>query len=432
MPKISDYFQSVETSVLRMAQSEFQNRNDDTEALNMSIGNVSLPIHPKIKERLFDFKNSSLGDGIVKYTNTEGEENTKQAFLKTVQIWGFDTSNLFTQITDGASQAMQLVLSGCAGNFSGEQKKILVFAPLYGNYMQIAKRLNVSFVFIPRFLDEKGLWSMPSFLEIEKVIEKEKINAILIIPYDNPSGDFLNQEKINEIASLCIKHNLWLISDEAYRGLVYKEKNVSSIWGMDLEKYPEIFGKRISLESASKLWNGCGLRIGALITDNEDFYKKSVAENTANLAPNTIGQYLFSAILEESEQDLRNWIFDLRNFYQEILLGFEEKIKKEIEGVIVSLTKSAIYLVLDFRNVIEDFDSKDFVFFCAKEGRVSIDKSFLTFLACPMEDFYGKDFGYLGKTQIRVALVLSKEKNFLAIKVLGELLRLYKEKNGKE
>ena len=128
----------------------------------------------------------------------------------------------------------------------------------------------------------------------------------------------------------------------------------------------------------------------------------------------------------------RNWIFDLRNFYQEKLLGFEEEIKKEIKGVVVSRTKSAIYLVLDFRDIMDGFDSKDFVLFCAKEGRVSIDKSFFTFLACPMEDFYGQEFGYLGKTQIRVALVLSKEKNFLAIKVLGELFKLYKEKNGKK
>ena len=104
-----------------------------------------------------------------------------------------------------------------------------------------------------------------------------------------------------EYASLCVKYNLWIISDEAYRELAYeKGKETSSIWTLTNKDVPGIEGRRISLETASKVWNACGLRIGAIITDNALCYEKSVAEYTANLSANTLGQYIFGAWLDES------------------------------------------------------------------------------------------------------------------------------------
>ena len=88
-----------------------------------------------------------------------------------------------------------------------------------------------------------------------------------------------------EYTKLCVKHNLWIISDEAYRELAYEQgKETSSIWALTDKDVPGIEGRRISLETASKVWNACGLRIGAIITDNKWCYEKSVAEYTANLS----------------------------------------------------------------------------------------------------------------------------------------------------
>ncbi len=77
---------------------------------------------------------------------------------------------------------------------------------------------------------------------------------------------------------------MWMVSDEAYRELYYEEgKDLVSVWSLNDSEVPGIEGRRISIETASKVWNACGLRIGAVITDNELFNNRSVAEYTANL-----------------------------------------------------------------------------------------------------------------------------------------------------
>ena len=126
--------------------------------------------------------------------------------------------------------------------------------------------------------------------EVESKIKKYKPNALLVIPYDNPTGQFLTQQTLIELAKICIKYGIWLVSDEAYRPLFYNEGEQSSIWNINENSVPGINGCRISIESSSKVWNACGLRIGAIVTDNDEFHEKAVSEYTANLCANSIGQ----------------------------------------------------------------------------------------------------------------------------------------------
>ena len=119
-----------------------------------------------------------------------------------------------------------------------------------------------------------------------------------------------------------LKYNIWLVSDEAYRGLYYKTQSDSvSIWSLTDNVIPGIEGRRISIESSSKVWNACGLRIGGLVTDNATFNEKSIYEYTANLSANSIGQEIFGELAKENIQTLRKWIFDQR----QILLYFDER-----------------------------------------------------------------------------------------------------------
>src|SRR5690606_13157045 len=126
---------------------------------------------------------------------------------------------------------------------------------------------------------------LPKMEQIEALIRKHKPGGLLVIPYDNPTGQLYSREQLLELAALCVKHNLWLVSDESYRELYYVEGRTVSIWGLSDAEVPGVEGRRIGLESASKVWNACGLRIGALVTDNEEFHRAAVAENTANLCP---------------------------------------------------------------------------------------------------------------------------------------------------
>jgi aspartate aminotransferase len=429
-PNISNHFKSIKPSSIRAAQIAFLNRLDDVKAINASTGNVSLPMHPAMKERMFSLNSaeSPFVDGIVKYSQTVGFEETNKAFLNIIASSGFGTDGLYSQITDGGSQAMELVLLGVTDVGAGP---ILMIDPAYTNYKAMAKRTQRDIVSFPRDLDDDGKFSLPEINAIEEVIKKHNPSALVVIPYDNPTGHYYSHSDLIEIAKICVKHNMWMISDEAYRELNYTDDDASSIWKLSAYEVPGIEGRRISIETASKVWNACGLRIGAIVTDSEEFHKKSVAENTANLCSNVIGQYIFGALANESHEDLQKWYSDQRNHYQNVMSELKGDLVAELPGIIVSSPDSSIYTVVDFKNIAKPgFDSAEFVLWCASEGKVDVDGEDMTFLASPMASFYNTTDGESnpGSTQVRIAFVLNEEETKLIPPIFAELFRQYEAK----
>jgi len=409
-PSLSIHFQKRLPSPIRLAQIEFLKRTDHVVGVNVAIGNVTLPMHPAMTERMFSLgsKEGSFQDGVVKYSATIGKAETNQTFFHLIECSGFSTKGLFSQITDGASHAMELTLLGVCGPAGSMKLPILLIDPTYTNYSSLASRIGRSTVSITRHLEENGKFTLPKLEIIEKTIQEFKPSALLVIPYDNPTGQFFPQETLDQLGKLCVKYNLWFVSDEAYRDLFYTKNQTSSIWGVTENEVPGITGRRISIESASKIWNACGLRIGALITDNEEFHNQAVAENTANLCANVIGQYIFSALLYESKEKIQTWFQNQRDYYAKMARSVTEGFKKEIPKIIVSHPDAALYTVVDLRNVLgAHFDAKDFCMYAAKDGQVNLNGVKTTLLVAPMEGFYSPKPGNVnpGKTQMRLAYV---------------------------
>ena len=432
MPKFSKHFESIQPSAIRMAQIEFSKRTDKTQAINTAIGNVSLPLHPALSKRMFnlDNENSPFKDGIVRYTSTRGLEETNRAFLNIIAASGFDTSSLYSQITTGGSQAMGLVISGVTGASGSDESPLMLIDAAYTNYNALALRLGKKTVSVTRTLEESGNFTLPSTDEIEALINTHKPAALVIIPYDNPTGQYYDKKTLIKLSRLAVKHDMWIISDEAYRELYYVDGAASSIWSISEDDVKGISGRRISIESASKVWNGCGLRIGAIITDNELFSERAVAENTAELCSPAIAQYIFGALAEEPIDKLQSWFHKQREYYREINLNLNRNFKKELPKIIISSPDASIYSVIDVRNLTDNFDATDFVKFCATEGCVDIDGDSYTLLVAPMAGFYSKKNGDKnpGKTQMRIAFVESCEKMKLVPKLFAELFRAYTSK----
>jgi aspartate aminotransferase len=425
-PKLSKHFESRKPSAIRMAQIEFMKREDNVEALNTAIGNVSLPIHHAIQKRLFNLhsENSPFYDGVVKYTPSVGTEEANKAFLHIISSSGFNTDNLYSMITDGGSQVMELVLLAVCGPAGSSEHPILLIDPAYTNYNAFASRLGRKTVSVRRNLQDNGKFTLPDIKEIEKTIEKYKPRALVVIPYDNPTGHFYDHKTMLTLGKLCVKHNLWMISDEAYREFHYSDCNASSIWGLTEDVIPGIEGRRISIETASKVWNGCGLRIGALITDNKDFHDKSLAEYTANLCANAIGQYVFGALAHVSHDDLNKWYIKQREYYKPMMSALRTNLKEKLPGIIVSSPDAALYSVIDMRNIAKPgFKSLDFVLYCARKGKVDIDGEQFTLLVAPMSGFYSIKEGEKnpGDTQMRIAFIERPEKMILIPHLLKSL-----------
>jgi len=429
-PNMSAHFKARRPSAIRLAQIEFAKRTDNVIAINTAIGNVSLPMPPAMQKRMFNLSagDSPFEQGVVKYTATVGYKETNKAFLNIIASSGFKTDGLYSQITDGGSQAMELVITGTCGPAGSKEKPILLIDAAYTNYMSMAQRLGRSIVSFTRFLAEHGKFTFPDLNEVNKLMKEHKPGAIVVIPYDNPTGQFIDHNTLVKLAKLCVENNMWLICDEAYRELHYVKHDPVSIWGLTENEVPGITGRRISIETSSKVWNACGLRIGALVTDNKDFHERAVAENTAALCSNAIGQYIFGALAHESHEALNKWYSKQRQYYYGMLSTLTDDLKQRLPGIIVSSPDASIYSVVDVRKVAKPgFDAIDFVMWCATKGKVNIDGIDTTLLVAPMAGFYNIIRGEKnpGTTQMRIAYVETPENMKKVPLLFAELFKQY-------
>ncbi len=435
VPKLSAHFQTREPSVIRISQIRFAERNDDTRAINVAIGNVSLPMHPAMIRRMKSLgdPNSPFAAGVVKYTATVGLPETNQAFLEVIASSGFDTEGLRCQVTDGGSQGMELVILGCCGPAGSDERPLLLIDAAYTNYLSFAERVGRRTVSITRTLQPDGKFTLPPIDEIEAVVAEHRPGAMVVIPYDNPTGHYYDHAAMTALARICVQHDLWMISDEAYRELYYTDDPVSSVWALTEDEVPGITGRRISIETASKVWNACGLRIGGLVTDDPEFHARAVAENTASLCPNSIGQYVYGGLADESHEDLQRWYAGLRGYYREMMTSVTDDLRARLPGVIVSSPDASIYSVVDVRNVARpDFDALQFVLWCASRGAVDLDGHPTTVLTAPMAGFYSTpaDQPNPGRMQMRIAYVEPPETMAVVPRLLAELLTRYEETRG--
>lgn len=432
-PQLSEHFASRQPSDIRIAGIRFARRTDGARAVNVAIGNVSLPMHPAMTARMKTLgePGTPFAGGVVGYTGTVGTDECRKAFLNVIASSGFPTEGLHCQVTDGGSQAMELVLLGTCGPAGTAERPLLLIDAAYTNYKAFANRLGRGTVSIMRHLNPDGHYSLPSIEDIEAVIREKKPGALLVIPYDNPTGHFYDHETLVALGRLCVAHGLWMVSDEAYRELNYTGQPSSSVWRLTEEEVPGICGRRISIETASKVWNACGLRIGALVTDNEAFHTQAVAENTAGLCSNAIGQHIFGALAHESAEALQEWYGHQRGYYRSMLEAFTEKTRALLPGAIVSSPDASIYSVVDLRDIVgPDFDSLEFVLFCASEGVVEAEDGRWTLLVAPMKGFYDCPRGTEnpGRTQMRVAFVETPERMERVPVLLAALVEQYRAK----
>lgn len=446
MPKLSPLFQTRKPSSVRVAQQLFSQRADGVVAINAAVGNVKQPMHPKMVAAMqaVGRADSPFAGGVVAYSESSGTQLAQATFLHIIASSGFDTTGLQALVVDGGSQAMEMIVVGLAGD--GADRPLLMFDPVYSNYRSFAQRTGRKVVSLPRDLQPDGSFSFPSRQVIEEAIKKHQPSAIVVIPYDNPSGQQMSLAELQMVAEVCVVHDLWLVSDEAYRELSYNElsstdltneeaatnqSTPSSIWAFTEATVPGITGRRVSIETASKVWNACGLRIGALVTDNPELYQAALAEQTINLCAPVIEQYIFASLLEESHQNLQKWYQHQRSFYGQRLQQVAQKLKELEPTLLISKPAAALYLVVDFKqSAPAGFNTTAFAQYLASQGSIGLNGRPTTLLVSPMAGFYDS-VNYVqpdgsntnpGQTQIRLAVVCPDAE----LAVLPELLvKLY-------
>jgi len=334
----------------------------------------------------------------VEYSHSAGNETYRRGLAKYYQGIGVDISHEDILITTGGSEAIMFAFWSCL-NLGDE---VIIPEPFYTNYNGFAVAAGVKVKPITANI-ENG-FALPSVSDFEKLIT-EKTKAIMICNPNNPTGYLYSRDELEALRQLALKYELYLFADEVYREFCYDGNEHFSV--MNLEGLEE---NVVLMDSVSKRYSACGVRIGALISKNKKLIGTALKFAQARLSPPSLGQVLGEAALETPPD-----YFD--TVYQEYIerRNYVIAALNEIQDVYAPMPQGAFYSIV--RLPIDDADRfcqwllEDFQF----ENQ--------TVMLAPATGFYATQG--LGKDEVRIAYVLKIEDLKNAVSCLKAALKVY-------
>lgn len=358
--------------------------------------NIGQPDIPTPEEGLEAVRN--LDRKILEYSPSDGFRSYREKLVHYYAKYNIHVSADDIIITTGGSEAVLFAFLACLN--PGDE--IIVPEPAYANYMAFA--VSSGAVIRPVVSTIEEGFSLPPIEKFEELIN-ERTKGIMICNPNNPTGYLYSRAEMNQIKNLVQKHNLYLFSDEVYREFIYTgSPYISALHLYGIEE------NVVLIDSVSKRYSECGIRIGALITKNKELRKVLMKFCQARLSPPLLGQIVAEASLEASEEYERT-MYDEYVERRKFLIDSLNR----IPGVYSPIPMGAFYTLV--RLPVDDAD--DFCAWCLSDFEYEGQTIFLA----PASGFYTEPG--LGKNEVRMAYVLKKEDLSKAIKVLEKALDTY-------
>ncbi len=341
---------------------------------------------------------------VLEYSPSEGILSFRKKLVEYYHKFNIDVCTDDIIITTGGSEAVFFSFMACLD--PGDE--IIVPEPAYANYMAFAISCGAVIKTISSTIDEG--FALPSVEKFEALITP-RTKAILICNPNNPTGYLYTRKEMNQIRDLVRKYDLFLFSDEVYREFCYTGAPYISAFHLE-----GIENNVILVDSVSKRYSECGIRIGALITKNKQVRENVMKWCQARLSPPLIGQIMAEASLDTPEEYMR----DVYDEYVERRKFLIDGLNR-IPGCYSHIPMGAFYTVA--RLPIDDADK--FCAWCLEE----FDYEGQTIFMAPASGFYTTPG--LGKNEVRLAYVLKKEDLAKALVVLEKALETYNKKGKK-
>ncbi len=337
---------------------------------------------------------------ILAYSRSEGSENYRTKIANYYKKNDIHVTHNDIIVTTGGSEALLFAF----GSIMDEEDEVIIPEPFYANYNGFSTASSVKVV--PVISKIENNFALPPIEEFEKLITP-KTKAILICNPGNPTGYLYSREEIKKLAAIVKKHDLFLIADEVYREFVYDGiTHYSILQESGLEEHA------IVIDSVSKRYSMCGARIGYLVSKNEEVIKTALKFAQARLSPPTLAQIASEAALETPQSYFDDVIDEYVKRRNILISGLEN-----IEGVKVAKPNGAFYCIAE----LPVKNSDDF----ARWLLESFDYENNTVMVAPAAGFYSTPG--VGLNQIRIAYVLNENSLKLAIKILEEALKVYRD-----
>ncbi len=397
--------------IRKLAPLAYAAEDEGVKIYRLNIGQPDLPTPQKALDVL-----KSIDRTTLEYSPSQGYRSLREALVGYYDRYQIKLNADEIIITSGGSEAVLFAFMSCLN--PGDE--IIVPEPAYANYMSFAISAGAVIRTVATTIDEG--FCLPKVERFEELIN-ERTKAILICNPNNPTGYLYTQREMRQIRDLVKKYNLYLFSDEVYREFIYTGSPYIS--AMHLEGIEQHV---VLIDSVSKRYSECGIRIGALITKNKAVRDTVMKFCQARLSPPLIGQIVAEASIEGTEA-----------YSREVYEEYTERRKCLIDGVnripgcYTPIPMGAFYTVAK----LPVDDAEEFCAWCLREFRYSdevtptlrisgsSDKAPVgeTILMAPAAGFYTNP--ELGKDQVRLAYVLCKDDLRRAIMILEKALEAY-------
>ncbi len=394
MPTVSERGRIMPDSPIRkLAPLAEKAKERGIKVYHLNIGQPDLPTPPEALKAI-----RSIDRTVLEYTPSEGILSFRKKLVKYYQKFNIDVDVEDIIITTGGSEAVTFAFMSCLD--PGDE--IIVPEPAYANYEAFAIAAGAVIKSIAATIEEG--FALPPVEEFEKLISP-KTKGIMICNPNNPTGYLYTRQEMNKIRDLVKKYDLYLFSDEVYREFCYTGSPYISAFHLD-----DIEQNVVLIDSVSKRYSECGLRIGALITKNKEVKRSVLKFCQARLSPPLIGQIAAEASLDaDPEYMLNNY-----NEYVERRKFLIDGLNR-IPGVYSPIPMGAFYTVA--RLPVDNSEK-----FCAwLLSEFEYEKQ--TVFMAPAAGFYTA--AHKGVDEVRIAYVLNKKDLAVCLKILEEGLKVY-------
>ena len=394
MPTISNRGAEMPYSPIRkLAPLAAEAEKRGVKIFKLNIGQPDIPTPQKALDVL-----KNVDRKVLEYSPSQGILSLREALVNYYERYQIKLTPDEIIVTSGGSEAVLFAFMSCLD--PGDE--IIVSEPAYANYMSFAISAGAVIRTVTTTIEEG--FCLPKVEKFEELIN-ERTKAILICNPNNPTGYLYTQKEMNQIRDLVKKYNLFLFSDEVYREFIYTGSPYIS--AMHLEGIEE---NVVLIDSVSKRYSECGIRIGALITKNKAVRETVMKFCQARLSPPLIGQLIAEASIEGTEQYSR----DVYEEYVERRKCLIDGLNR-IPGCYTPIPMGAFYTVAQLP--VDDVDK-----FCAW-CLTDFDYEGETIMMAPATGFYSDS--ELGRKQVRLAYILNKEDLKRAMVVLEKALEEY-------
>lgn len=394
MPKVSERGTLMPASpIRRLAPLANDAKARGIKVYHLNIGQPDVPTPPEGLEAL-----KNIDRKVLEYSPSAGLMSLREKLREYYHRFSIDVDVDDIIVTTGGSEAVLFAFMACLD--PGDE--IIVPEPAYANYMAFAISAGAKIVTVPSNIDQG--FALPAVEKFEELITP-RTKGILICNPNNPTGYLYTMKEMLQIRDLVKKYDLFLFSDEVYREFCYTGAPYISAFHL-----PGIEEQVVLVDSVSKRYNECGIRVGALITKHPELKTNVMKFCQARLSPPLLGQIMAEASIDTTP----DYMLATYNEYVERRKFLIDEINK-IPGCYTPIPMGAFYTVVKLP--VDNAD--DFCQWCLRD----FDLNGETIFMAPASGFYTTPG--MGHDEVRMAYVLNKADLARAMKILSEALKAY-------